>query len=570
MKKSFANFSKGIILGPPTELLADGGVARARGMHPLSLGSFRTRNGSDGLYDLDAHSLTYFNNLFHSGVSTSVYRADVEIQTGLNGNRLSFARMYPTAGIKDYLFCCGGGDLFKIDTAGNVTDWGITPPGNPTAAVSAGGSLTDGSTYSYYITYKNSTTGTRSNANAAAQTVTPSGANLSVTLTFPGASADAQVDKIEIWRTGPDGTTHFYLDEVNDTVASYIDDGSETLSTTALPTNNLKPYDWFDDCLGPFNASMFWITRSQEGNKGRLFYSPIGRAEAVDGFIEVSSDDNPLQKLFLLQGQLGVIAESGIWLIGGTNPYIDRRIPGCPGTTKPHTVAVTPIGMIYEAPDGPYLFDGSTAAPLEIGAVDRIFRGESVENLTDFSGVVAGYARAEYIISDESQTLAFDPVKRRWRDLGIGLSALHYTDEADQIGATLNEQIFDLEKEGLTTDGDNAIEVDLKIPSYRPGDDDSIIIQHIHVDYITGTSALSMTITLDNVDLATVNLTSTTRKVETINISRPCRKIDLRIHGSVTTRCEIFKVTIESHEPGKEDSALTQFLSGLSDLDKAR
>lgn len=543
-------FTRGLWLASPEDQMPQGTMRRARGIHPLATGAFRSRNGSLLLHSLDAHSLFYFGDVWYSGVTTSIYRAAVEIVTGQDGERLSFMRMPPTAGIVDYLFVCGGAALWKIDSSGNETPWGIDIPASLSGAASNGGSLPVG-TYLYQITYKNSTTGTRSNGNGTDISVTTSGSDLTAVLTLPTPS-DGQIDKIEIWRTVEGGAALFYLAEVAHDAGTYADDGSDSLSSIALPTTNVIPYSWFEDCLGPINASVFWLTRTEAGERGRIYYSPVGRAEAVEGFIEVTNDDDPLQKLISWQGMLGVLSESRMFQIIGTNPYIAREVSGAPGTTAPHTVKTTPYGILYEASDGVRLFNGSVADLVAPDAIVRLFRGDSVENLSSFTGVVAAYARHEYIISDGSQTLALNLRDKKWRDLGVGLDAMHYAEEADILGVTLGAAIVDFEKEGQVTDNGTDIPLDIEPPHIRGAGEGDELIRHIHIDANTGDEALTVQIILDGTLTTLGQLRTASRAITTFNIGLTGHVVGVRISGDVGAAVEIFKISVDNAPVGAE------------------
>lgn len=552
MKKLLRNLSGGLVLHPPTDLLPEGRVVSNRGLNSMSRGSFRSRPGSDLLAALDAHSITYFANLYWLGVSTFIYRSGVQIVTGLDGNRLSFQRCPPVAGITDYLFVCGGGTNYKIDSAGNETDWGfaapITGPGSTSAA---GGALEADASYQYKVTYKNSTTGHRSNANTTATEETPTGANLTVSLSAipDGSLVDSQIDKVEIWRTVADGTVFFYLDEVNAGTTVYADNGSVLLSAIQLPTDNLQPYDYFEDCLGPHNASMFWLTRSQAGQRGRVFYSPVGRCESLAGWIEVTADDNPLQKLFRYNGQLGVIAEAGIFLIGGANPYVVREIAGCPGTVHPHSIAVTPNGVYYVAADGVRRFDGARSHLIAPGTIERLFRGESAGDLSAFSGTLVGmYARDEYFISDGSQTLAINIMTEQARDIGIGLTALYYSEESDQAFATFNSKLVDLEKIGEVQDDTTNISVILEIAEIDNGSEHNSLVQYVTFDYNSNSEDIAATLIYDDATQALGTLSNAARGKTTIAAGKEGKRFGIRLTSTAGAEIEIFGIKLENYE----------------------
>lgn len=476
------------------------------------------------------------------------------VKTGLSGSRLSIAKMAPVAGITDYLFIAGGEDLFKVTNAGAVSNWGIVAPdANPSAADGGtNGKVMTAGVYQYKITFKNSTTGHRSDPNPTAASVTVAADNSYVALTSIDTTTDTQADKVEIWRTMVDGSIFFYLTEINEGTVAYDDNNADSaLSTTELPTDNLEPYTWFDDCIGPHNASMFWITRTQSGNRGRMYYSPIGRAESVQGFIEVTSDDDGLQKLVQESGMLGVFSKSGFFRILGTNPYTVQEISGMPGTTKPHTVVVTPLGIVYEAADGVRLLRGLQSTLINPDAVNRLFRGEDVENLTSFSGLVAAYARGEYFISDGSQTLAVNLRDGTWRDVGYGSDAYFYAEELDILALSNKAKILDFEKEGTSDDDGTDIDVSIEPSLLRHDNEKESIIQHTHIDSDTADETLAVTLITDNSTVSLGNLSTSSRSVTTFNVGKTGQVVGVRLAGSLSEKIEVFGVDVDSYVPGE-------------------
>ena len=373
-----------------------------------------------------------------------------------------------------------------------------------------------------------------------------------VDLTAIPPSLDSQVDTIEIWRTFADSSIYFLLDTISAVQTTYTDDIVDAdLESVELPTDNLKPFDWFDDCFGPYNASMFWLTRTEPGERGRVYYSPIGRAEAVQGFIELTGDDTPLKTGFMWGGTVFVVGEDGMYQIAGINPYFSRRMSGIPGTNNPHTVVVTPIGVMYEAEDGVRIFNGSTSELASVENVQQLFRGETGGALTAFSGVIAAYGRGEYFISDETQLIAFDVRKKSWRDVGdLSVKSLAYAEDADIIGAGTNaDGIYDLENEGDTDDNSNNIEIDLETQHIRLGDDAGGTVKHVHIDHVCGDAGgETLTVYLEH-DGSETNLGTasqgTTRGVDTLQVNRICKEFGIRITGSIDDWIKIYSISAD-------------------------
>lgn len=408
--------------------------------------------------------------------------------------------------------------------------------------------------------------------NTMALTVT----NEQISLTNFAQPYDTQVTDIEIWRTQANGSALFYLTSIPAGVTTFVDNiDDEHLGIQELPLDNSNPYAFFDDCIGPHNGSMFWITRTQRGERGRLYYSQIGRAEAMEGFIEVSSDDDGLQKLVYYQGQLGVFSKSRFFQILGSNPYTVKEVTGIPGTVRPHAVAVTPYGIAYEASDRTFrVLTGINAARFD-EPITRILSGEAVENLTAWGGgstaTVGLYARGEYIISDSSQTLAYDFTNKRWRDLGIGCLALYYNDETDQLIATVSANVLEIEKYGELDDSGTAISYEVQTASVLLSDDKKGFVQWVYVDIDTNTETLTCKLVYDGGSTLTLGTIQSTagRAVNTFAVSRDVQTAAVRLTGSLSSGdIYLYGVDLDVYIPGEEVSASARALQTLGTLVK--
>lgn len=115
-----------------------GQIRRGAGGNVLRTISWRSRNGGTRLYhNINANSLYRFDGQrFAADATGHFYRNGISIKTGLNGNRLSFAKMPPSVGAQDYLYVGNSGSPFKVDSSGNITNWGIVAPSTaPTLAL---------------------------------------------------------------------------------------------------------------------------------------------------------------------------------------------------------------------------------------------------------------------------------------------------------------------------------------------------------------------------------------------------------------------------------------------------
>jgi len=372
-------------------------------------------------------------------------------------------------------------------------------------------------------------------------------------------SSDPQVDTVEIWRTQANGVAFFKLIEVANGQTTYLDNiPDDQLGLEECPIDNIIPYAWFDDCIGPHNASMFWITRNKVGERGRLYYSAIGRAETMEGFIEVSSDDDPLQKLVYYQGMLGVFSQSRFFQILGTNPYFVKEVSGVPGTIRPHSVAATPYGVAYEASDKTFrLLSGLSAMRFD-EAIARILAGEAIENLKAWGGgsstTVACYARGEYIISDSSQTLAYAFENKRWRDLGLACTMLFYNDETDQLLATVGSNILEVEKYGENDDNGTGIPYDVQTASVLLSDDKKGLIQHVHVDVDTNGETLGVKLVYNDGSTKSLGtITATSRTITTLPVNTMAYSAGIRTTGTLSSgTVYLYGIDMDVYIPGEE------------------
>ena len=771
-------FDKGLWLVASPDEMPRGSLRRARGVYAIKTQSIKSRFGTSLVQSVNATSITRYGDTYFYGVGSELYKGGTSIKSSLSGGTLHFTSMPPAAGIEDYLFVTGGGELFKVDSSGSVTNWGIDEPSDGmTAAVgsaltktiddfegtpstrwtgtnatiadessivmegsasmkvtidankigkatyayfTATGSEVDMSTasdgtevagadylrfwvrydepanidwismefslgnedftgevyrcsfvfeegipfepgsadaldwienyvggsakrkkayqtvlrslqqnklqniadtwqdvyvaideivyegagsynwsdvqairiqvrtnkggsanvwfddlylyggyglqgrYRYKVTFKNSTTGNRSNANDTEVEIDDVLRSPIVLSNIP-TSSDSQVAAREIWRTVGSGEVYFLCTTINDnttttftdTVADYpyLDnrDDAEYLQATELPTDNAKPYSHFTDAIY-HNSTCFWIS-GQAGYKGRVYYSPLERVEAMSEYINVTNDDDPCQRLFVWSRAPYVITESGIYSIVGTHPYTAHRVFGCPGTTKPETVALTPYGVAYESPDGPRLFNGTSAPLISAEAIEAVFRGDSVGDIAAFDGVAAACREDEYFITDGSQPLAVNLRDGTWRDIGLGCTALYYARDANQLLATVSSNVYEIEKEGTYTDGGSAIPFIIEPYHVRLHEEHDLLVQRIHVDINTNSQTISVTLILDNDTIDLGSFSTTNRERKTIHIGKLGRVVGVKLTGSLTAQIEVFGIDIDVYIPDEQVAA---------------
>lgn len=182
----------------------------------------------------------------------------------------------------DELFYGNGVDGNRIASIISSTpafrNWGITKPSSaPTFAADSGTGISG--TFTYVYTYVNTTSGHESSASDASSghSVT----NKTINLTGLVASADPQVDKINIYRTTDSGAYYYYLAQINNGTTTYADSIADTaLGTTQAPAYNdpppvnFKAVEEWDGVIWGFEADSTVIYFSNTE-----FYSVVGNPE---------------------------------------------------------------------------------------------------------------------------------------------------------------------------------------------------------------------------------------------------------------------------------------------------
>lgn len=540
---------KGLWVAGGKDAAPQGALRRARGVARVHDGPLRSRLGSSLLTSLDAYSLVRFNSKRYAGATTIFYENGVSIRTGLDGTRLTFAKMPPTLAKQDYLFVAGGGSLFKVNPAGITSNWGIVAPALPPVVADNGvnGTLPAG-VYSYYITFLNISSGHRSNASPVAQINTT--VNHENALSSIPVSSDPQVEAREIWRTTAGGSLPFLLAQLSDnTTTGYLDHNQDTLTALQLPLDNAPPDGTFEDCVGPFDGRMWWCRNTAIGTQGRIYFSPQGRPESVEGFLDATNPDDATQKLVIWNG-LWIVSNRTIKRIVAidTQPLETR---GVPGTIKPHTVIVTPIGILYESDEGVRLFNGVDSIIISMEALGTLFQGVASENLAAMGGLddLAGYARDEYIISDETQTLAFNVRESTWRDVGLPLRALWYEADTQAVQISTGGKVLLFEEEGLRADNAVAIAFSVEFPSVMVDASSEGVVQRLYLECNTNNQAITPTIILDEVETVLPTFQTSVRSVVELPILRKGRLMGLRLTGSLTSELILYDCTADIYVP---------------------
>jgi hypothetical protein len=532
-------------------------LRRAVGTAAIRTGTLRSRWGDTLLFTLKAHSLFRFRGARFQGSGSGLYREGVLVRGSLSGDRLSFVAMAPQPGIEDYLFVAGGGALFKVAANGATSQWGIDPPTiEPVAAVGAAGVLNG--TYQYAITFKNGTTGSRSNPDPAAFTapITVAPANQQVSLTVIPTSSDPQVTLVEIWRTSANLAQLFKLTEIPNGTGSYTDNAPDTaLQPELLPFDNARPSDTFGTAAGPYQGRMFWARDSRDGQQGRIFFSPVGRPESLAGFIEVNNGDDPVVALVTWGGgpPYGWTNGRVIQVLGTTEPFTWREVYGAPGTTQPFTVTPSPAGVFYTAVDGERVFDGTSSVLVGWDALARLFHGEALEDIPAFTAVVSAYNGIELWISDPdtNTVLILDVRSSSWRVIQKNVSALFYEPDTQELIGSGDDGTVMLDQHNVLTDHGASIPLRVETPGVMTDDVVAGLVQRIYLDVNTAGALVTPTIVIDDAEYGLPPFVTTERPLPPVEVAvgRWGRVISVRLEANVSATVEVFGIEMDVYVP---------------------
>lgn len=549
MRASWNDFTKGLWTVGGKEHTMTGFLRRAKGIHAIRTPHLQSRDGSTLLFALDAHSLTRFDDTRIQGSGTALYRDGISVYTGLDGSRLRFVSMPAQTGLNDHLFIIGGGAALKMDEGGSVTTWGLTNPGSAPslAETSAGTGAIPNGVYKYKVVFRNGATGSRSNAQVDDASVTIASGPSSVSLTNIPVSGDSQVTEREIYRTTAGSSLYFLAFTISDNTTTSATDNTvdDDLLSTQLQTDNDPP---FSSCTEAWiHESIMWMTGdSQPGAGGRAYYSPVGRPESNLGFVEVSNTDDPCQVGFSFAESNWVMTQKNIYrIVGDAEPFIPRKVYQCPGTIYPKTVVVTPKGVVYQAFDGIRIFDGNSSSLLAFEAVGPLFRGQSLENIGAFIGIVATYSKDEYFISDGTTTLAINLTLGTWRNVGVGCNSLYAEEDTPYLVASFNYGTYLLEDYGKLLDGVDAIDLEWELGARLSDISQRTTVQRVYLDIDTNGQLLTPTLILDDDEIDLPTFLTSSRQVVEYSIGRTCRFAGLRVTGQVQDVIKLYAADMD-------------------------
>lgn len=413
--------------------------------------------------------------------------------------------------------------------------------------------------YQYKATYYSSVTGVRSNPSPASTALTVQ--RQGVTVSGLTASADAQVTHVEVWRTLGGGTLYFKAGQVTNGTTTFTDtvadapvlnsaSGTTYLQSLLLPDDNDVPAATLGFGFGPFNGRMLTCGDSAAGARGRLYYSPVGRPDAIEGYLDATHDDDPTQGGVVWNGAALLWTQGHLFQVIDLGGALDvREVMGVPGTDAPHTIAASPVGVFYQARDGVRVFTGATSELVGDAALGPIWRGESAEQLVAFEGTVATYGNDEYLVSDGVQALAWGVTSGAWRDLGLGLTALAYEADTGLVLAGLGSALVTLETEGTLTDAGTAIPFTLQPGETRVGPSAEALVRRVFVDADTASQTLTPTLLVDGVEVALAPMVTASRQVYEWVPLRHGRRVSVRLAGSLSARVQVWGIALDLWAP---------------------
>lgn len=424
--------------------------------------------------------------------------------------------------------------------------------------------------YQYTFTFLNSTTGTRSNPPmdadgnvlfVEAANVERSGVRLTGLNSASLQTSDLQVDRLEIWRTIGNGDLYFKAGEVtmtgnprtapatyDDTAADYVGMFGSGAVTTLDHTKQLQTDNTsvrgkdgarrFRTVVAqPYQGRFFFAGAVGTTEGHRVYYSPIGRLEAIAGFLEVSTPDDPVQALVPYQDRLLAFTQNRLFeILNADEPFIANLIVGVPGTRAPKTVVPTPNGVFWLGWDGVYLYDGTATRisdPIHgifntAGGVD----GLSVSSFTR----AAAWGRNEYwlaTLGPDSKALVFNIERQAWRVVGDFQQGcgLLYVPQLNAMYGGLSNRVYNYNQEPLGTGVAQPVEL---LTGALPLDVGSRgVLQRVYVEQQqagAGTPTSALTVIVDGVETPSYgSVFTTTRGIQEYAIVRSGTNFQIRI-----------------------------------------
>jgi len=389
-------------------------------------GSLRTRPGCgrflplantiDGTYVGDAH--------FFKTSDNKIYRNTTSLDFYQYGSLLRVADCSTLGVDGDILFFPYAMKKYRT----GVDKWGIQEvPEAPSASVGGSGNLSG--TYSYRVTYYNSSTRTESPPSGASNTVTVT--SQKANLTLPTVCTDPQVDKLRIYRNiNGIPSSFYYLTSVTLGTSTYTDDTLDTGLGDPLDLNMFS-YPGIASVCGRYKNRLLYSTTTEPRyiyysySKYPEKYNPLMTEQVLaagDVCVAIHSS-----------GDYGyVFGKQAVYIIQITANDILQFIRtdigrGCVG----QTVATGSLGVYFVSNDGIYLIDGLSAVKVS-QPIDALFRGidrGGLSTIKDWDTIKGAYVSGKYYMTyegndDQWHTLVLDEQSLVQR---MGARFEHYT-----------------------------------------------------------------------------------------------------------------------------------------------
>ena len=319
---------------------------------------------------------------------------------------------------RDLVAILDGVTAAKKSTNGTTwTTFGIAAPAAaPTGANLAGGTLVNGSTYSFSYTGRDDALLHESNESAAVTHV-PAGANLSVRLTLP-FHPNAQVDTLVVY--------------AKDTTAGEA--VRRRVGTVANPGSGSATYDvtinnWSSGVEAPTDHTLpelmkfavvwknrWWGVDAVVGNRLRFTQIFEPQSWPATFYIDIPFEKgDDIAAILPLGDTLLVFGQSKIFLvIGQTSLDFEVRPSGASqaGALGPRAVDALEEGAIHAAAEGIYLFDGAT---------DRLLSYD----VDGFAPTAVGWRK--YVTTASAADLAKTPLvyHQAAKEVAIGVTNLY-------------------------------------------------------------------------------------------------------------------------------------------------
>lgn len=372
--------------------------------------------------------------------------------------------------------------------------------------------------YKYLHTFKNAATGSRSNPNETPVLVKRVQRS-SVHLGNLPISTDPQVTHVEGWRSVGNGEAFFKAYEVangtlthDDDIADYAGlftgahltaaDLPDILQPDEVQLDNAPPPSTITEVLGVPHLARAWWLDSAPDQRGRLFYSPAGRPESNQGFVDVTQTDDPLRAVVRWNDVIYVLSDGGLFrIVGDDEPFVAQEVFGALGTMRPDTVVPSPFGIVYQAPDAVRLFDGNFSSPVAFDAVAPLFRGYAVEGIAPFAGVSAAFYREDYWITDGITVLVVNLATQTWRRYGTTntFDTLYASDDDTELLGSVGlaaGDTFALDD----ADADTAITFQVQTGSRLLSADVRNVIQRLFIDLETSGQEVTPTLIFEDAE----------------------------------------------------------------------